>query len=335
MKTIVIFLLSSAAIYLLIALGLVVSQSVPASRADSEALDFASAVNADYSGLPELETFASRDGSPLAFRSYAASGDSANIILLIHGSGWHGMQFHEMATHLSEQGAGHVIVPDLRGHVFAPQTRGDVDHIGQFEQDIADLVAHVREEHEKKMRIIIGGHSSGGGLVVRFAGGEYGTLADGFILMAPFLKYNAPTTRPNSGGWANVATRRLIGLGMLNNVGITAFNHLPVISFNMPASVLDGPLGNTATLQYSYRLNTGFAPRADYTSDLAAMRQPFLLLAGSEDESFYSDRYEGLISQYSPSGTYRLLDGVNHIGVVNAPSAVDAILNWVDDIAFK
>jgi pimeloyl-ACP methyl ester carboxylesterase len=245
------------------------------------------------------------------------------------------MQFHEMAEYLSRQGVGHIVVPDLRGHGFSPDRRGDVDHIGQFEDDIADLIVYARAEHTDGAQIILGGHSSGGGLVVRFAGGKYEKLADGFVLMAPFLKYDAPTTRPSSGGWANVATRRLIGLSMLNQIGITALNHLPVISFNMPKSVLDGPFGKTATLQYSYRLNTGFAPRTDYTSDLAAMSQPFLLLSGSNDESFYSDRYEGLISQYARSGTYRLLEGVNHIGLVNAPAAFDAIFKWVRETDFK
>ena len=63
---------------------------------------------------------------------------------------------------------------------------------------------------------------------------------------------------------------------MLNNIGIRWFNGLTVIQFNMPQTILDGPLGNSATTAYSYRLNTAFAPRSHYGRDLAAITQPLL-----------------------------------------------------------
>lgn len=86
-----------------------------------------------------------------------------------------------------------------------------MDYIGQFEDDLADLIEILREQ-VPGTDLIIGGHSSGGGLTVRFAGSEYTTLSDGYILLSPFLKYNAPTTRPNSGGWAHPLSRRIAGL---------------------------------------------------------------------------------------------------------------------------
>jgi alpha-beta hydrolase superfamily lysophospholipase len=105
--------------------------------------------------------------------------------------------------------------------------------------------------------MIVGGHSSGGGLALRFAGSEYGQQAAAYLLLAPYLQYNAPTARPNSGGWARPYTPRIAGLTMLNNVGIRWFNHLTTIDFNMPEKARNG----TETLAYSFRLNTGFAPR--------------------------------------------------------------------------
>ena len=77
--------------------------------------------------------------------------------------------------------------------------------------------------------------------------------------MSPFMKYNAPTTRLNSGGFAKPYTGRIIGLVMLNNVGIRWFNYLTAIEFNMPEKARDG----TETLSYSYRLTTAYAPH-DY-----------------------------------------------------------------------
>lgn len=188
----------------------------------------------------------------------------------------------------------------------------------------------LRQTTQHYGKVVLDGHSSGGGLAVRFAGGEYNDSVDEFILMAPFLKYNAPTAKTNSGEWAHQATRRIVGLTMLNNVGITRFNNLPVIGFAMPDEVLEGPYGNTATTSYSYRLNTSFAPRSDYESDLAAMRQPFLLIAGSDDEAFLVEEYRPVISAQTDSGDYWILEGISHIGVTTDPRAIDMIAGWID-----
>jgi hypothetical protein len=55
-------------------------------------------------------------------------------------------------------------------------------------------------------------------------------------------------------------------------------NHLTVIQFAMPETVLAGPLGAGVTTAYSYRLNTAYAPRSNYGADLAAIRQPLLVI---------------------------------------------------------
>ncbi|MCA9874598.1 MAG: hypothetical protein KC441_13105, partial [Anaerolineales bacterium] len=154
-------------------------------------------------------------------------------------------------------------------------------------------------------------------------------LADGYLLLAPFLKYNAPTTRPNSGGWARPNSRRIAGLTMLNNLGIHWFDWLTVIQFAMPSSVLDGPLGESATTAYSHRLNTSFAPRSRYGRDLAALTQPFLLVAGLDDEAFIAEQYEPTISPYTASGRYVLLPDTGHIDLLTTPDLASIVVDWL------
>lgn len=325
-------LLLAAAGYVIVSLVLVVSDHPRAPDTDGEAIDFATAIAADYSGLPDLRAFSARDDTQLEYRRYGDPTSAQRIVVLIHGSGWHGMQFHEMAAFMSRDGENAVIVPDLRGHGRNPGRRGDVDHIGQLEEDLADLIDHVSASASGKP-VILGGHSSGGGLVVRFAGGDYGGKADAFVLLAPFLKHDAPTTKPNSGGWAYPATRRIIGLVMLNTLGITALNHLPVIAFAMPQSVLNGPYGATVTTSYTYRLNTSFAPRPDYGADLAAMDRPLLLIAGEADEAFDAARYAGVISAHTDVGTYHVVSGTNHIGILTDQRVLATIDAWLGEAA--
>ncbi|MDF1726922.1 MAG: alpha/beta fold hydrolase [Sulfitobacter sp.] len=319
------FVVISGGITLAIALVLIFTQR-PAALPAGEGLDFTKTLDGGGTTAMPNQTVQMRDGYDLAVRRYPGPDEGAPLLVLVHGSGWHGLQFDGLARDLSD--LAQVIVPDLRGHGARPGRRGDVDYIGQLEDDLADLIA---AESAPGQKILLGGHSSGGGLVVRFAGGKHGDLIDGAILMAPFLKYDAPTTRPNSGGWAHVLTRRIIGLSILNTFRIRALNHLPIIQFRMPAAVMEGPLGDTATTAYSYRLNRSFAPRRDYLADAAGL-PPFLLVAGSEDEAFFADRYEPTLSKATDKGRYVILPGEGHLDIVDVPGTATAIREFLDGI---
>lgn len=296
-----------------IAVGLVLSQSPKASiDRESAGLDFSGTLQrASVEPLDLVETPA-RDGAALR-SGFVAGPEGAPLLVLVHGSGWHGGQFDGLAREMSAQ--ADVLTVNLRGHFNGPEPRGDVAYVGQLEDDLTDLIAAHRKDGQK---VVLGGHSSGGGLVVRFAGGAHRGLIEGAVLLAPFLKYNAPTTRENSGGWAYPLTRRIIGLSMLNMVGITALDHVTVIQFAMPDAVMQGPDREQATVAYSRRLNTSFAPRNAYLKDVAAL-PPFLLVAGAADESFVADGYQPLMSEVTTQGQYHVVDGVGHLDIVDAP----------------
>ena len=72
------------------------------------------------------------------------------------------------------------------------------------------------------------------------------------ILFAPFLKYNGSTLRPNAGGWSRALVRRIFGFSLLNSVGVTALNHLTVLQFAFPNSVLRSGNKTVLTRAYSY-----------------------------------------------------------------------------------
>ena len=277
----------------------------------------------DYSSLPELKSFTARDGTQLAYRHYSA--DSEKILILLHGAGWHSRYFLPLADFISSEGLAQVYTPDLRGHGLSPKRRGDVDYIGQLEDDLADLITLIQKDNPNSM-LIVGGHSSGGGLAIRFAGTQYGQKAYAYMLMSPFLKYNAPTTRLNSGGFAMPYTGRIIGLVMLNNIGIRWFNYLTVIEFNMAEKARDG----TETLSYSYRLNTAYAP-CDYENDLSVITQPLLVVSGTKDEAMIYCQYEPVISQYTKVQV-ELLQGVTHMGVVVCPEVRPIVKEWLEGL---
>lgn len=249
--------------------------------------------------------------------------ENAPLIVVVHGSGWYGGGYSRLAQSLSDAGFS-VVLPDLRGHGQSTAPRGDVDYIGQLEDDLAELIAEFKSDHP----VFMVGHSSGGGLVIRFAGGAHGELLDGAVLIAPYLKYNAPTMRENAGGRNKLLTRRIIGISMLNMIGINWFDHLTIIQFNFPEFVLLGPEGEMATKEYSYRMNQSFSPRFEYRNDVAAL--PFyLLIAGEQDEAFFADQYEPLMHPMNPNGRFELVPNLGHMDVLSDASFVDRISEYL------
>ncbi len=321
------FVAIAVLIQLALGFGLTLSQSpkdLSKDLSEDGGLVFVDLVARGAADPLPLEPVAMRDGWQMPVRRLAAQ--DKPLLVLIHGSGWHGQQFDRLAKAL--EGRAEVLAPDLRGHGATPQRRGDIDHIPQFEEDLADLIAHYRKPGQ---RLVVAGHSSGGGLALRFAAGPEAQGVDHVILMAPFLKYNAPTTRANSGGWAHVLKRRMIGLSILNMMQIRALNHLPVIQFAMPRAVLEGSMGHTATTACSYRLNTGYAPRSDYKGDIAALPD-FTVIVGDKDEAFFADQYKPLMAPLNPRGRYVIVDGQNHLGVVDAPKTLQQIEKVLDGL---
>lgn len=317
------FVLISVVIYLLICTALILFGTAPEPDPDQAHLRF-DELRTDLSALPPLGSFPARDGASLGYRSYPSPSDQA--LVLLHGSGWHSSYFLPLARFISEEGLAQVYTPDLRGHGPSPVRRGDIDYIDQLEDDLADFIEMLRSAGHPR-RIIVGGHSSGGGLALRFAGSRYGSLADAYLLLAPFLKYNAPTVREGSGGWARPHSGRIIGLTMLNNLGIHLLDYLPAIEFNLPEEYRDG----TETLSYSHRLNTGIAPR-EYKKDLAALKQPLLVVAGTGDDAFHAVKYESTIRPYTAQGKVRLLPEVTHMGVVVGDEVRPVAAAWLSGL---
>jgi non-heme chloroperoxidase len=291
----------------------------PATKVTSEANVFGfSASYQQPADLPELRRFKARDGSQLAYRFYDST--SEKQLFFFHGSSYHSVAYHALAQAISSSGLAKVYMPNLRGHYLSGVRRGDVDYIGQLEDDIADLISFARDQGEKA-EIYLGGHSSGAGLAIRFAGGKYADVVNGYVLLAPVIPLAPSVKGGDAGGWANVNQNRLYGLLALNAVGISGFNGLPIIEFNKPEKFWDG----TETLSYSYRLNTSYHPRYDYVSDITLMGDKVLVLVGEEDEAIDTGKLKALFEDATSGIEVAILPGVNHFGIFTDPSAFKAI----------
>jgi alpha-beta hydrolase superfamily lysophospholipase len=277
----------------------------------------------DFSSLPAIERFQARDGTVLGFRHYPATGPATGrAAIVVHGSsGSSGTTIHALSGALAAHGVETWAV-DIRRH-GASGTRGDIAYVGQLEDDLADFVAVVRKTTPTAPLTLIG-HSAGGGFALRVASSPIRNLFARTVLLAPYLGYDAPTNRPNSGGWASADIPRILGLLALRKIGITCCEALPTLAFAVPPNS-----EKILVPAYSDRLMRNFATR-DYRADLAAATKPLTIVSGADDELMLADKYAEAVRSIAPQVNVKLIDGVNHMGIVSSPAAISVI---ADDVA--
>jgi alpha-beta hydrolase superfamily lysophospholipase len=274
----------------------------------------------DRSDMPGIERFHGRDGTELAYRHYPARAPaSGQIAVLVHGSSGSSVAVHALARGLAERGI-ETYAPDTRGH-GASGSRGDIAYLGQLEDDLADFVGVIRKASPAAPLTLIG-HSSGGGFALRVAASPIQNLFTRTVLLAPYLGYDAPSSRKDAGGWASPDIPRFLALSVLRGLGIVCCESLPTIAFAVPPNS-----SHILASTYSYRLMRNFAASRDYRADIAAAGKPIVLFAGAADELMFPDKFAEAVGPRVP---VRLIDGVNHMAIVSAPAAISAI---ADDIA--
>ena len=211
---------------------------------------------------------------------------------------------------------------DIRGH-GASGTRGDIGYVGQLEHDLADFVAIVRNTAPTAPLTLVG-HSSGGGFALRVAGSPIQHLFERTVLLAPYLGYDAPSTRPDSGGWAKADIPRIVGLELLRVLRVNCCEALPVLALAVPPNSEKTLVGT-----YSDRLMRNFAVNRDYRHDLATATRPITIFSGADEELMFADKYVEAVRGAPAAVDVRLIDGVNHMGIVSVPSAISVVADEV------
>jgi non-heme chloroperoxidase len=273
----------------------------------------------DYSDMPAVSHFAARDGTSLAFRAYPPAGGAATGgVVLVHGSSASSISMHQMAKGFASAGYSAYAL-DIRGHGESGP-KGHIGYIGQLEDDLEDFVRSIKPPWPTALV----GFSSGGGFVLRFAGSARQKLLSSYLLLSPFINQDAPTYRPNSGGWVSVGVPRLIAIALFNAVGVHAFNDLTVIKY-----ALDEEAKAFLTPEYSFALAQNFRPLWDYRANIRSVRLPLHVMAGQDDEVFYASEFAGVFKAEGKDVPVTLLPGIGHVVLILDPVAIKAAIEAV------
>jgi pimeloyl-ACP methyl ester carboxylesterase len=279
----------------------------------------------NYSGLPPIERYRTRDGAELSFRYYPAK--SKQVAVLIHGSSGSSSDMHAMAQALQASGVV-VYVPDLRGH-GANYPHGDVVYTGQLDDDMTDFLHVVQPSHPEAKWTLIG-FSSGGGFALRIAAEPIGRCFDRYILLSPFLRYDAATVRrsaPSPGKptvekeqvWSTTSIGRILGLLVLDGVGIHRLDGLPVIHFAVPPNI------PSLTANYSWRMQQSFQPHNDFRADIRSVSRPMRVFVGEDDQLFLPKKFQEVFDAERKDIPVTILPGLGHSDMATSAEAIRAV----------
>ena len=201
---------------------------------------------------------------------------------------------------------------------------GDVDYINQYADDLADIVKTIRKQ-KPKGKIIIAGHSMGGGVALNYAMQRNKTKIDGYLLFAPLIGHNSPaiqqalpTETDSIEPFMKIHIARIIGLKMFNEIGNHSHDSLPVLFFNLPE--------NMPSRKYTHRANMSMAPE-DYKVGLKSLNAPTLVLIGTNDEAFNAEAMKKAVSENSQA-EIKIIEGVTHNGIRHNLQAYEFIKKW-------
>jgi alpha-beta hydrolase superfamily lysophospholipase len=285
----------------------------PKSRPPLEAVS-APFASVDFSRLVPAQRYAARDGVQLAYRRYPVE-RPRKLVILVHGSSGSSRGMHALAESLLAAGFS-VYALDMRGHGESGE-KGDIHYVGQLEDDIEDFVTGVLHGNHTAALV---GFSSGGGFVLRFAGSPRQRLFAQYVLLSPYLRHDAPTTKPANGDWAATSVPRIVTLSILGRPGEAWFGNLPVVRF-----AVDPKSTQYQTPFYSFRLWRNFKPHDDFAADIKAASQRLDVMVGEKDELLFATEFEPLFKALRPATTVTLVPGVGHITLTTSPDAGQAL----------
>ena len=270
----------------------------------------------NFAELPKPQTLKARDGAPLNYRLYPGLPDRA--VVLVHGSSGTDASMLKLAQALQAAGVS-VYAISLRGHGGSGTANGDVSYLRQLDDDLADFVKGLGLDRPGVHRTLIG-FSSGGGFILRIAGGRQAGLFNDYLAVSPYIGQDAPTNKPNSGGWAGVAVPRIIALSLLDGIGLPWFQGLPAVHF-----ATDAKASNSRTPVYSFRLARSLQLGRDWRGVLARIAAATEIVVGANDELFNADQFKPMLQPINPRIGVTIVPNETHLGMIADPAATAAI----------
>jgi alpha-beta hydrolase superfamily lysophospholipase len=233
-------------------------------------------------GLPSYIN--ASDGIKLAYYSVPANQPAASLIFVHGGGAYSGSGYQYLARGLSEKYNVSVYLLDLRGHGNSEGPRGDAPSANQVLKDL-DLFIETIQKQNTDLPLYLGGHSSGGGLILNYLTNFNDTNINGYVFLSPHFGYKSKTERKNI---KHPFTKVKTGLFVVNGMSQgKKHGNTPAVFFNYPEDIIK----ETPLLITSITVNMALAVTPNNPqSQFGSIGKPFGLFIGEYDELFVPEK---------------------------------------------
>jgi alpha-beta hydrolase superfamily lysophospholipase len=263
-------------------------------------------------GLPSYIT--ASDGVKLAYYSVPADQAAASLIFIHGGGAYSGSGYQYLAKGLSEKYNISVYLLDLRGHGNSEGPRGDAPSANQVLKDL-DLFIETIQKQNDGGPLYLGGHSSGGGLILNYLTNFNDTNITGYIFLSPHLGYKSKTERR---GIKHPFTKVKTGLFVLNGMSQgKKYGNTPAVFFNYPEKILQ----ETPLLIRSLTVNMALAATPNNPqTQFKNIKKPFGLFIGEYDELFIPEKVVdyGILPEAAvkKASSWQIIKGAKHLSIL-------------------
>lgn len=264
----------------------------------------------------EPRTYAAPDGTELAYRLYAPTGEVKSVLVFLHDTLLHSAWYAELGYGLAGHGVA-VLAPDRRGWGHSAGERRQNQDADVLVEDLMALVNIARARYPQA-RLYIGAHGRGAGIALRYLAAR--RPADGLVLIAPVISSNQPNLNPD--GWARWVQAHPVEAWLARS----GLKNWAVWSYRWPQTMIkaDPLLETTCSLvceQETYPTDPQAACRA--------VTVPLLYVQGEQDFLFALDKLPDLMAQFATSDQQAILiSGADYLSVLT--SAAGPIADWME-----
>ncbi len=304
-------------ISLFILTSCVASKSIPGERS-GDSFSFEELLHAPQVSVPPLQFIQANDNTKLAYREYVPETIDA-ILIFYHGGGTYcsgGYQF--IGDGLSNRFNCLVVTPDLRGHGDSGGARGDTPNVEQVFDDISLLIKHTKDRYPQKP-LFLGGHSSGGGLVLNYSSYKKKIKTDGYLFLSPQLGFRSNTElKNNPNPFATVKKDLFVSNAMSGSDG-----NSKAVFFNYSEEILQTTKNIAAITVNMANAITPSAP----INQIKKLDIPTAVWIGEKDELFNVNKVVSLFTKHNPETYTNIVSGEKHLSIL--VNAADLMGPWI------
>ena len=258
---------------------------------------------------------------PLAYELYRPADASRDLLVFYHGGGVNMRAgYDRLAAAIAASSPIAVCVTDVRGHGGSGGKRGHAPKPEAVWQDVDRVVARLASDLPG-VRIHLGGHSTGAGLILNaLANGWPKRTIASLVLLAPNFGFHANLERGDAQFDGAVFWPFVVNWFS----GGRLAGSMPAVTLDFTRSRIAREIGCVS--RYSVNMALAVTP-TDPGGKLARLALPIWVGLAGDDEVIDAAKSGAFLARHAPRATVERLEGSSHLGVIldAAPRIANAL----------